>query len=564
MILAVGMLVRPVGSCYLLPGMKNAFAITATLCTFLILAWLALKFDVETLIIPPDAALPDGGHYYGELLNGRLHGKGKLIWADGSRYEGEFVEGLYSGAGELSYASGNTYSGQFSKGAITQGTLKSQDGYTYEGEFVNWQFHGKGVYTSPEEETYSGNFVEGKLAKGTYKDAEGYSYEGEFRDWQFHGAGAYTLEDGSIQRGHFEEGLLNGKGSYEGKDGERYEGDFKNGYYEGQGVWTQPNGDRYTGRFELGRPHGKGEMVYARPVDGVEKRSGEWDNGEFVDPVSEENDARLKQQVEQALYRQDELLETAVRSVAPGTPGVIDLYFVGFAAYGQQDVFFKELQYIRELFDNRFGTMGRSAVLVNNRETLEQTALATRVSLERGLQAVAAKMNPEEDILFLYLTSHGSADHRLSIAHPGIKLPDLSAADLASMLNRLPVKWKVIAISACYSGGFIPSLENENTLLMTAARADRKSFGCSDTSEMTWFAKAYFKESLPRSASFERAFEDARQLIAQWEQKEVEAGSENSEPQIAAGTAIAEHLKTWWERQPPPQQNPLAAPAEKK
>jgi hypothetical protein len=563
LILAADVLVRSGGIVLFTSDMKKAVAIAATVCIFQILAWLALKFDVETLIIPPDAALPDGGHYYGELRDGRLHGKGKLIWADGSRYEGEFAEGLFSGKGELIYAFGDTYTGQFRNGTITQATFKSRDGSQYEGEFLNWQFHGKGVYTTPEGVVYSGDFVTGEIVKGTYKHPDGYSYEGELRDWQFHGAGVYTLEDGSIQRGHFEQGLIDGKGSYEGKDGERYEGEFKDGYYQGQGVLTQPNGDRYTGDFEFGRPHGKGEMVYARPVDGVEKRSGEWTHGEFMEPGSEEKNEQLRQQVEYALYRQNELLETAVSSLEPGAPGAIDLYFVGFAAYGQQDVFFKELQYIRELFDSRFGTAGRSAVLINNQQTLEQTALATRVSLERALKAVAAKMNPEEDILFLYLTSHGSADHQLSIAHPGIKLPDLSASDLESMLRPLPVKWKVIAISACYAGGFIPLLENENTLVMTAASAERKSFGCSDTSEMTWFAKAYFKESLPRAASFEQAFAEARKLIAEWEQQEVEEGAENSEPQIAAGTAIAEHLKTWWQRQPPPE-TPLAKSAEKK
>lgn len=51
----------------------------------------------------------------------------------------------------------------------------------------------------------------------------------------------------------------------------------------------------------------------------------------------------------------------------------------------------------------------------------------------------------------------GSDDHRLSVSQPGIDLPDLSAETLASLLDALPAKWKVITISACYSGGFWPT-----------------------------------------------------------------------------------------------------------
>lgn len=568
--------------------MKKVIAIAVTVCVFQILAWLAIEHDVDTLLIPPEAVLPDGSRYYGELLDGRFHGKGRLLWADGSRYEGEFFQGLMSGKGELHTASGDTYKGEFKDGMMSgegefrtpagsvytgaflnnlphgQGVLKRHDGAEYTGEFAAWEFHGKGTYTSEGQE-YSGDFVAGEFTgTGTYKDKEGNTYEGGFRDWEFHGAGVYTTAEGGIHRGNFEEGALNGKGSYEHKDGDRYEGEFKDGLYHGTGVFTSKNGDRYTGEFGYGQFHGKGEVVFAEPVDGMEKQSGEWEYGEFKDPDAEQKATLLRGLMEQALYSQNKLLEDAAQQLAPGTPDTIDLYFVGVASYGMQNVFLKELQYIRELFDSRFGTAGRSAVLINNTQTMHETALATRISLERTLQAVAAKMNPEEDILFLYLTSHGSSDHTLSFGHPGIKLPDLSPADFATMLQPLPVKWKVIVVSACYAGGFIEPLKHENTLIMTAASAERQSFGCSDTSEMTWFAKAYFRESLPQAASFEQAFENARKLIAEWELKEVEKGGEHSEPQISAGKAVVEQLQKWWQSLPAPlKDSPVEPPAKK-
>jgi hypothetical protein len=562
--------------------MKKAIAFAATLCLFQFLAWLSIRYNIETLIVPPDAVLPDNSVYYGELIDGRFHGKGKLLWSDGSRYEGEFRQGLMSGRGELHTSWGDMYAGEFNEGVMTgqgewrmkdgsvysgaflnnlphgQGELKSSDGYTYRGEFAQREFHGKGIYISPEGEEYEGDFAGGEFTgNGAYKDKEGNRYEGAFRDWKFHGEGAYTTADGDVHRGYFEDGMLNGKGVYEGKDGERYEGDFKDGRYHGTGVLTRPNGDRYSGGFEYGLPHGKGEAVYAEPVDGHDRLSGEWEYGEFVDPHAKQREKLLKQRMEQALYRQDELLENALGQVAPGRPGVIDLYFVGLAGYGQQDVFMKELRYIRELFDTRFGTAGRSALLINNPQTLEQEPLATGAALGRALRTVAEKMNAGEDILFLYLTSHGTSSHQLSIGHPAIMLPEISMADLKAMLDPLPVKWKIVVVSACYSGGFIPPLRDEYTLVMTAASAERKSFGCSDTSEITWFAKAYFKESLPQAGSFEEAFENARKLIAEWEIEEIEKGGEHSEPQIAVGKAIAAHLKKWWQlRQLPKESSP--------
>ncbi len=486
--------------------MKKAMAIAAGLCIFQVLAWLAIKFDVETLIIPPDAVLPDGSLYYGAVLDGRLHGHGKLLGADGSRYEGEFQKGLRSGRGELNTSWGDVYTGEFRDGVMSgQGELRTKEGSVYNGAFLNNLPHGQGELTQED----------------------GSRYKGGFAQWKFHGKGFYVSPEGEEYEGDFVEGEFTGTGSYQDAEGNRYEGGFLNWEFHGVGLYTS--------------------------ADGGENLSGEWKHGEYQDPRDEERDKLLRRQMEQALYRQDELLQGAAQQLAPGAPGVIELYFVGLAGYGQQDVFMKELQYIRGQFDTRFGTAaGRSTLLINNPQTLVRDPLATRTGLERTLHAVAEKMNAEEDILFLYLTSHGDADHRLSISHPAVKLPPISPQDLAIMLQPLPIKWKVIVISACYAGGFIPSLQDDNTLVITAASAERKSFGCSDTADITWFAKAYFQESLPQAASFEQAFENASKLIANWEQVEVGKGGEHSEPQMAAGKAVVRQLRKWWRTQPPP------------
>lgn len=253
--------------------------------------------------------------------------------------------------------------------------------------------------------------------------------------------------------------------------------------------------------------------------------------------------AALEQDTEHALYRQNQFLTRELSALQPGDPEAIELYFLGIAGDGSQEVFRREVEAIQAQFDRDFTTADRSLLLVNSRTTTTHLPLATGTSIETALKGLAAVMNPDQDILFLYLTSHGSEQHDLVLHHDGFALPDLSATRLAELLQALPLKWKVIVISACYSGGFIEPLKDEHTLIMTAARADRQSFGCSDTAAMTYFGRAYFQEALPVSNSFSDAFARARQHIRAWEAD----FEQQSLPQIHAPAAIRAQLDRWAE-----------------
>lgn len=127
-------------------------------------------------------------------------------------------------------------------------------------------------------------------------------------------------------------------------------------------------------------------------------------------------------------------------------------------------------------------------------------------------------MDPD-DILFVFMTSHGSSEHELVLDQHGIELPDLTARKLGELFQQLSARWKVVVIAACFSCGLIPHLENDYTLIMTAADHDRKLFGCTDDADMTYFGRALFEEALPRSGSFDEAFERARELVREWEDK---------------------------------------------
>ena len=243
---------------------------------------------------------------------------------------------------------------------------------------------------------------------------------------------------------------------------------------------------------------------------------------------------------EEVFYAQPALLESAMSRIESNRPGVTDLYFVGAATYAAEDVFMKELHVIAQLFRDRFDTAQRMLLLVNNPSTAGSEPVATATSIERVLQRVGELMDPEEDVLFLYLTSHGSSDHKLSVEFWPLQLNDVDPRMLRQMLDRAGIKWRVIAISACYSGGFIEALEDEHTLVLTAAEASSQSFGCGAESDFTYFGRAYFDQALRTSPSFTVAFEQAREEIARREQAEALAPSN---PQMFVGARVQDKLE---------------------
>jgi hypothetical protein len=78
----------------------------------------------------------------------------------------------------------------------------------------------------------------------------------------------------------------------------------------------------------------------------------------------------------------------------------------------------------------------------------------------------------------------------------------------------------VIIISACYAGGFIESLRDPQTIVITASAADRTSFGCSNDRDLTYFGEAFYRDALPTAHSLREAFAMAKTAIAAREHRE--------------------------------------------
>ncbi|MGE8186898.1 C13 family peptidase [Pseudomonas sp. NPDC086278] len=524
--------------------------------------------------LPPDARLPDGGRYRGDLVNGLLQGQGRIDYPNGSWYAGEFDKGQWHGQGEWHGSNGEVYRGQFNQGLFDgpgvlttngssytggfklgrrdgEGTLKEngmtyrgefkadqysglgrlelEDGSTYQGQFAHGKPNGEGQRGDASGNQFTGHFVDGQLeGNGTFNSADGDIYVGSFKDNQLHGKGRYENADGDVWLGQFKEGSLSGKGELIGADGSHYVGQFSDWRFSGPGRLNLPDGSFYIGQFDNDSYSGRGTLVL---TDGT-VQSGTWVNGQRV---RDADGKLLPDSLELGLLAQGRLLEDALFNVPASTPAV-ELYTLTLGGDGKQSVFLRESDYVSNMLSSRFGAYGQIR-LVNHRDHLMDRPMATRENLRRAALTLAERSGPE-DLIFIYLTSHGTSEHELVLDQPRMELSDLPADELAAVLAPLKNRDKIIVISACYSGGFIPALKDERTLIMTASRADRVSFGCSEEANFTYFGDALFAQALNQTDDLEQAFKLAKATVAE---RELADSFEASEPQIWAPKTVLAH-----------------------
>nr|WP_305906697.1 C13 family peptidase [Methylomarinum sp. Ch1-1]MDP4519395.1 C13 family peptidase [Methylomarinum sp. Ch1-1] len=242
---------------------------------------------------------------------------------------------------------------------------------------------------------------------------------------------------------------------------------------------------------------------------------------------------------EQILFNQARILSNHLGALQPGRKGRIDVFSVNFAGYAYQDVFKKEVEYTQDLLDRRFGARGHSIRLINHLKTYQSVPLASATNLAASLNHIGRLMNRDEDVLILYLSSHGSEDHQLAVDFWPLPLNDINPEMLKTMLDDAGIRWRIIVISACYSGGFIAPLQTDHTLIATAAASERTSFGCSHENDFTYFGEALVKDQLRYQFSFVKAFQLAAENIAK---REMAEQLTPSQPQLFIGAQMQKKL----------------------
>ena len=109
---------------------------------------------------------------------------------------------------------------------------------------------------------------------------------------------------------------------------------------------------------------------------------------------------------------------------------------------------------------------------------------------------------------------------------------------LDKILNRAcGDKPTVVLISACYSGVFVgPSMQKKNRIILTAARQDRTSFGCSAENQYTYW-DACLIDSLPTAETWKSLYGTIQQCV---QKKESQGQFKPSLPQAFFGEEVSD------------------------
>ena len=134
----------------------------------------------------------------------------------------------------------------------------------------------------------------------------------------------------------------------------------------------------------------------------------------------------------------------------------------------------------------------------------------------------------------LYYTSHGGP--------PGVVLDQegqqmlVPPEVMADLVNQAcPNRPSVVVISACFSGVFIPALQKNDRMILTAARSDRSSFGCGEGDKYPYFDDCFLSSS-GAASDFAQLGKAVQACVAR---RELETGARPpSEPQMWIGPAI--------------------------
>ena len=103
-------------------------------------------------------------------------------------------------------------------------------------------------------------------------------------------------------------------------------------------------------------------------------------------------------------------IEAAAGRVQSGQRGTPAVFFVGFAGDGEHPIFKREAVFAQSVFADHFGSADRSIELINDVDDRDSFPLATVSGLSDTLKLLTQRMDLEQDVLVVMLTSHGSRE----------------------------------------------------------------------------------------------------------------------------------------------------------
>jgi hypothetical protein len=255
---------------------------------------------------------------------------------------------------------------------------------------------------------------------------------------------------------------------------------------------------------------------------------------------------------------QHKKLSDAINALQPQRPGVVDAYVLSIGL-DSDAVFTRESAEAAEVLARRYGAAGRTVYLAAGADDLATGApQGSPSSLATALAAIADKMDIQEDVLILFATSHGHPASGLVYRDKGNLAGMIAPRRLADLLDGIGVKRRMILLSACYSGIFVPLLTNDQTVIVTAASSQRPSFGCTPGNDWTFFGDALMNNALRKPQKFDAAVAEATGFITQWE---VAVKVKPSQPQVFVGENARIWLDVLENKMPPTASAKVGRPA---
>ncbi|MEP2139949.1 MAG: C13 family peptidase [Erythrobacter sp.] len=256
------------------------------------------------------------------------------------------------------------------------------------------------------------------------------------------------------------------------------------------------------------------------------------------------------------ILEQRNRMSAAVNALAPQRPGVVDAYVLTIAL-DSDPVFAREAREAGRVLSARYDGAGRTLVLAGPDGKQDNLPRGSIRSFIEGLAAIAERMDGEEDVLVLYTTSHGS-NLGLSYHYGDTGFGFLSPKLMQSVFKEVGIKRRILIVSACYSGVFVPAMESADTAILTAAANNRTSFGCEAENDWTYFGDALINRALRQPQSLGDASRQAARTVAGWEgQRRLLA----SLPQLRMGDGVNDWLPALEARMPQTASDPVGRPA---
>jgi Peptidase C13 family len=250
-------------------------------------------------------------------------------------------------------------------------------------------------------------------------------------------------------------------------------------------------------------------------------------------------------------------LSRALATLLPQRAGVVDAYVVS-VALDSDPVFAREARVAGTVLSARYGAQGRTIVLAGSDGNAPSTLpRGSPETLSIALARIAELMDRSEDVVVLYTTSHGGS-YGLYYNDADNGYGAISPNRLRDVLQQLGIRNRLLILSACYSGVFLPRLQSDTTAIVTAAASDRSSFGCAAENDWTFFGDAMINHALRRPQPLRAAFDEANGLITGWER---ELSVRPSQPRISIGPGAERWLAALDRRMPQVASQPVGRPA---